>query len=90
MSKAQHTPGIKIIPLDSESGISETVTSFDITTATKDHERAFVIGSVSKKVRGWHWCGLGKAGIKQFPDFESAARAAQKAFGKNIQFEERA
>lgn len=80
--------GIIVIPQDKEHGVLSTTVNFAITTASKENGRTFAIGGISKKINSWHWHGLGRAGNKQFADFESAAKAAKKALGANIQFEE--
>jgi len=75
---------IKIIPMNTDA-VSPDSTRFTIMHT----DNIFIIGAVSKKVHGWHWHGLGRSGVGQFPSFEKAAKAAQKIFGDEIQFVER-
>jgi hypothetical protein len=77
---------LKVIPQDEVFGVSPDADNFTITSVSNG--RPIIVGGVSKKPSGWHWHGLGRSAKKLFPDFESAATAAQKAFGSNIQFEE--
>ena len=82
------TTTLKIIAADPEHGVSSDAQHFKI-LAESSSGKPFLIGGVSKKVNGWHWHALGRAGRSaSHPDFEHAARAAQHALGSKIQFEE--